>query len=489
MGDLRWTRGKYFTWPTDALRYHAVALGQTGTGKTETLQRVAYGGRKVYNLQVVYLDAKGEKKRDDEEGQDNAAKFVATMRAAGANNIKVFPSIHYNGWQGTPIEMKNRLLSVIDYSESPFYADVAANAVGLALAAPTTPRSSAHFLANLRQDRLKAIYANDRLQLQRVYDLDKELLKQVEMRYQVFFDAMQGQLDGTLDYVDTDAVYLRVRGFALRNEAPRLGRFLIHDFMHYVSERRRPGVVTLFIIDELNALRSREEASMLFEQARSFGGCLVISAQGYAGLGPPEYANRILDACATHIVHRCSDPFEITKRAGKKLKIDTSYAEDEEGIVRKHIRVGRDWKVPVDAVLRQGTGQAYWIYSGRSQQAQTVQVPVGEEQIRDAWREIRQQEEVQRQLSEVEAQRRHAQQQARSQKQATQPGGAGGTTATATATKPPKPRPRKTIEPDPQAQSAKPTPVAQKPKQQAPAPQPPRPIPPPDPDDDEPDRL
>jgi len=80
-------------------------------------------------------------------------------------------------------------------------------------------------------------------------------------------------------------VYLRVRGFTLRAEAPRLGRFLVSDFIHYIAERRRPGVRTLFIIDEFNALRMREETSILFEQVRDFGGNLIISAQGYAGLG------------------------------------------------------------------------------------------------------------------------------------------------------------------------------------------------------------
>lgn len=123
---------------------------------------------------------------------------------------------------------------------------------------------------------------------QHVLRLDKDLLKQVEMRYQVFFRAMQGQLDGTLDYRDADAVYLRVRGFVLRNEAPRLGRFLVADFMHYVAERRRPGIQTLFVINEFGALRLREETSLLFEQARSFGGSLVIAAQGYTALGPHE---------------------------------------------------------------------------------------------------------------------------------------------------------------------------------------------------------
>ncbi len=216
------------------------------------------------------------------------------MQAAGAETIHVFPTLHYNGWHGTPTELKNRLLSIIDFSESAYYGDVAANVLDLALGAPTTPRSSTHFLANLQFSRLKAIYANDPFQYRRVLALDKRLLQQVEMRYQVFFSAMAGQLDGTLDYANADAVYLRVRGFTLRNEAPRLGRFLISDFMHYIAERRRSGVQTLLIIDEFNALRMREETSILFEQVRSFGGNLMISAQGYAGLGPPNMRSAFL---------------------------------------------------------------------------------------------------------------------------------------------------------------------------------------------------
>jgi hypothetical protein len=219
MGNLAWKRRGMFGYPLKALRHHAVALGSTGSGKSVTLSRNAYGARLVYHQQVVYLDAKGETKREDEAGEDNAARFVATMQAAGAKNILVFPALYYHGWHGTPAELKNRLLSVIDYGESAFYGDVAANALDLALSAPTTPRSSAHFLANLQYDRLRAIYANDPPQYRRVLALDKHLLAQVEMRYQVFFSAMAGQLDGTLDYANADAVYLRVRGFALRAEA------------------------------------------------------------------------------------------------------------------------------------------------------------------------------------------------------------------------------------------------------------------------------
>ena len=239
MGDLLWSRKQLFTFPLAALRHHAVCLGATGSGKTETLYRCAYGAYKVYRLQVIYLDAKGESKRAEEKEGDDAARFVATMQAAGARSIKVFPSSYYNGWQGTPTELQNRLLAVIDFSESQFYGNVAANAVFLALHTPTTPRSSDHFLANLHPDRLKESYKGDPRLYERVLRLDKHLLAQVRMRYEVFFNAMGGQLDGELTYEDADAVYLRVRGFTLRQEAPRLGRFLVYDFMHYIAERRR----------------------------------------------------------------------------------------------------------------------------------------------------------------------------------------------------------------------------------------------------------
>lgn len=408
MGDLAWTHRSLFGFPASALHLHAIALGASGSGKTETLLRIAYGARHNYGQQVIYLDAKGESKRDEEASQDNAARFLATMLAAGATSLQVFPATHYNGWYGTPTELKNRLLSVIDFSESAYYGDVAANVLDLALSAPTTPRSSGHLLANLRFDRLKAIYQNDPVRYRRVLALDKRLLQQVEMRYQVFFAAMAGQLDGSLDYATLDAAYLRVRGFTLRDEAPRLGRFLVADFMHYMAERRRPGVQTLLIIDEFNALRMREETSILFEQVRSFGGNLVISAQGYSGLGPREYAERMLDSCSTYILHACSDPGPVSRRAGKKFSFEVSWTEDEEGTPRKHIRPRYDWRVPEERVIQQEEGQAFWIYRGRAQQVQTAMVPITAEQIREGWREIHREEE--RQRSNLEARHQQTQQ-------------------------------------------------------------------------------
>ena len=241
------------------------------------------------------------------------------------------------------------------------------------------------------------------------------------MRYEVFFNAVAGQLDGELTYTEADAVYLRVHGFTLRQEAPRLGRFLVYDFMHYIAERRAAGVTTLLIIDEFNALRLREEMSVLFEQVRSFGGSLIIAAQGYTGLGPAEYANRILDAANTYVLHSCSDAFPVAKRAGKRVQLSTSWSESGDGSSRKHIQRQQEWKVPEDAVMQQTEGQAFWIHRGRSQQALTVRIPLTGEQVNDAWEEIRHQEEAQRLQLEQRVQAQQQRKAARSVQQMPSP--------------------------------------------------------------------
>lgn len=406
MGDLCWTKKQLFTVPLSALCQHLVCLGASGSGKTETLYRLAYGARRVYGFQVIYLDAKGEEKRGDAREEDTAARFVAAMRAAGASHVAVFPATLYNGWQGTPTVLANRLLSVIDFSESPYYADVAAHAVHLALHTPVTPRSSAHFLANLRPERLEMLYHDHPASLWRVRHLDRHLLAQVQMRYDVFFQAMAGQLDGPLTYTEVDAAYLRVHGFTLRQEAPRLGRFLVYDFMHYIAERKAAGVKTLFIIDEFNALRLREEMSVLFEQVRSFGGSLIIAAQGYAGLGSPEVANRILDAANTYVLHACSDPFPVARRAGKRTRPAISWSEAKDGVSRRYIHPQEVWNVSESAVMQQTTGQAFWINHGRAQQALTIRLPLSGKQIDEGWAEICRQQEAQRMLLEHQTQRR-----------------------------------------------------------------------------------
>jgi hypothetical protein len=391
MGDLEtWRRGNWVGFPAYDLGEHTICVGSSGSGKTETLLRIAYGARKVYGQQIIFIDAKGD------ERQETASRFVAAMHEAGARRIRMFPATYYNGWKGSSVDLFNRLISVIDYSESRFYGDVAADVLRLALEAPTgVPRSSQQLLNNMTLRRLTEIYKGTP-QVTAVASLDRKLLNQVLMRYRVFFGAMKGQLDGTLGYEDSDAVYVMIKGFTLRDEAPRLGRFLALDFAHYVANRKPPGAGALLIIDEFNALRMRDEASILFEQARSFGASLVISSQSYAGLGRREDAERILGAANTYILHRCSDPEEIAKRAGRHPRIRSHWGvELGKATSRARMQVYDDWKVRPDVARQQGRGEAFLINGGRAQQVRLAQVSLTPGAIAEAKRLIEQEEAAQ----------------------------------------------------------------------------------------------
>lgn len=390
---MTWRRGDLIGFPAEALNQHVVVLGSTGSGKTETMLRLAHGAKKVYGYQVAYIDAKGD------ERADTPARFVAAMQAAGAQRIRVFPATYYNGWRGSARDLYNRLMAIIDYSESRYYGDVAADVVRLALNSPAgVPRSSQELLALMTFKGLMAAYKGTP-QIATVASLDKKLLNQVAMRYRVFFGAVEKQLDGSLGYEDADALYVQIKGFTLRDEAPRLGRFLVLDFAHYLATRKPRNLRTLLLIDEVNALRVRDEMSILFEQARSFGAGVAISSQSYAGLGEKAYAERILGAANSFILHRCNDPEEVAKRAGRTAVVRSNWGV-QMGIATGHgrMQVYDDWKVHPDIVRQQRDGEAFLINGGRAQQVRFAPVILPPSGLANAWRLIQQEEAAQQAL-------------------------------------------------------------------------------------------
>ena len=88
---------------------HLVVVGGTGSGKTETLLRLAYGAAADLGWQVLYLDAKGD--------PANVRRFVDAMQDAGVRDVRVFPEGAYDGWRGDPIALLNGLMAIEDFSE------------------------------------------------------------------------------------------------------------------------------------------------------------------------------------------------------------------------------------------------------------------------------------------------------------------------------------------------------------------------------------
>ena len=74
--------GPRLVWPFEQMPRHAVLLGGSGSGKTETSMRIAHELACKSDAQVFYLDAKGDRASGE--------RFAALMRDAG-RKPRIFP--------------------------------------------------------------------------------------------------------------------------------------------------------------------------------------------------------------------------------------------------------------------------------------------------------------------------------------------------------------------------------------------------------------
>jgi hypothetical protein len=347
-------------------------VGGSGTGKTETSKRLAFGAAKVYGWKVFYLDCKGD--------QDTAVQFQQAMQAAGRTTT-MFPVSAYDGWRGDATALLNRLMSIIDYSE-PYYRDITKMMLSLAVdAPPAPPRSSRALLERLNLDALAMHYAGmpEARELTGIRPTDAQAAYN---RYRAFFKALHGGLDGDWAFEDVEAGYILLKGMELKDQTASLGCYILEDFAHYVSSRKARSDRVLLIVDEFPAIAfGGANAASLFEMVRSHGAGIAVTAQSYAGMG--EDADRILGAAAGLIVHQCADPERLLTRAGQDLTFDrrVSFSERGMGQAVKEFAVGegmlaarQELKVSPDRVKQLGPGECFVIVGGCAQQVRVSQV-------------------------------------------------------------------------------------------------------------------
>jgi hypothetical protein len=250
---------------------HLLVCGATGSGKTETLLRLAWAVAKCSDAPVFYLDGKGDR--------ETARRFVALMEDA-ARRARVFPNEPVDGWRGDGREVHGRLMEVIDYaSEGPaaWYRDIAKNVLRLVCEHPDgPPRSSSQTLARMDLDALAEAHpASSTLKA-----LTASQVAQVRLRYEAFFGQTRGVLDGGWAWEETPAAYLLLDSLTMREETVGLARFLFEDFAHYFTTRKPRGRFALLIVDEFSTLAGAGGMAARVEQARGFNTGLVLAAAG-----------------------------------------------------------------------------------------------------------------------------------------------------------------------------------------------------------------
>jgi hypothetical protein len=355
-GDLGpWKAGPWCVLPESALGLGTLLLGLPGSGKTETLLRLSQlalqGG---YDVHVI--DAKGD--------QETQARFAALAGALGVEG-RLFPESAYDGFRGEPSAIRNRLARVIDYSE-PYYEDGARDLLAAVVkGAAGPPRSLAALLTALPALTLEG--------------LDPAVRRGTLARYRGFAAAAARGLDGDWAFEDTRASYILLDGVALGDDAPRLARFFVEDFVHYAAVRKDPDRRALLLIDEFSALRL-SNAAPLFERLRSFGVGVVLAAQSVEGLHDDESEReRLVNAASALVCHRLANPDSVVARAGTLRRAERSHQLDGAGPTGAgSLRIQDAYRADPNELRSLATGVAYVISGGRAAKVAVARTRTGE---------------------------------------------------------------------------------------------------------------
>ncbi len=335
---------------------HVLVCGATGSGKTETVLRLAWGIARESDAPVFYLDGKGDR--------ETAERFCGLMADAGRAS-RVFPNEPFDAWRGEPHEIHGRLMEIIDYSsEGPaaWYRDVAKNVLRLVCEHPDgPPRSSSEVLCRMDPDVLERAHQGSSALLA----LNAQQVRQVRLRYEAFFGQTRGALDGEWAWEDTNAAYLLLDSLALREETAGLARMLFEDFAHYFTSRKPRDQFVVLIVDEFSALADGIGMAGRVEQARGFNTSLILAPQVVAGMGDEAEAARILGSVETVICHRVNTPEEIIALAGTKRAMEYSSHYAPDGATGEgSARIQHQFKVDPNKVRALPPGQAFVISRG-----------------------------------------------------------------------------------------------------------------------------
>jgi Cdc6-like AAA superfamily ATPase len=364
-------RGRVYL-PLTRLSHHLLVAGATGSGKTETVLRLASSLAQESDWTIIYIDGKGDRQ--------NKRRFADLMSGAG-RQVWLFPDQAYDGWRGTPAEISGRLLQLIDFADEgggTYYRDLAVNTIRLACQTSAgPPRSSAELLARLRRDSLLELHPAHSPQAGEIAALSRDHLDGIRARYAAFFNTLNGALDGQTAFDQLDTAYFLLDGLRLKYEAGYLARFLVEEFTQWAAGRKPRHRRVLIIVDEFSAIAQAGQGLVdVIERTRGFGVAAVLCPQLAEGMGSPEAAARIIGSAQTILLHQMATPELFVRAGGTRRTHHTSRQLDGEDFTgRGSTRIEDEYRVDPNEVRRLKPGQCFAIGSGQAMKLQIAAAP------------------------------------------------------------------------------------------------------------------
>jgi Cdc6-like AAA superfamily ATPase len=365
--DIAATR---FYWLRDTWTRHALVLGATGTGKTETVLRMVSGFAKaLFNkltVQVIYFDAKND--------PDLPGRYGALMGMLGRETT-YFPEQRIDLWRGDWRAVKRRLMRIVPYEidgAASYYRDIARVVMEyVCVAWPEPPRSSAELFSRLDEAALQ-----DHLQAHPLLDpIEPKLVDQVLMRYRGFWGGPGLVFDGEIAFEDIDTGYFRIDPDVLGDEADYALCMLFLDFVHYCKVRKPRERLVVLVLDEFSAIANAFEMDRMAEELRSFNVSLIFVPQSIEGMGSENQRWRLFKAARLKVVHRYEDPLPLVEVVGRKRVPEFSLALDDETERGDRLSWVERWKVPPEWILNLEDGEAVAIREGSGTKVKVAMAP------------------------------------------------------------------------------------------------------------------
>lgn len=358
--------------PLSRLARHLLVAGSTGSGKTETVLRIADSLARRSDWAIVFVDGKGDR--------ETMARFRALMTAAG-REVWCFPDRPYDGWRGSGSEIADRLLQLIDFASEgggAYYRDLAVHVIRLACNAPSgPPRSSADLLARLSRPQLFALYPKGSSTHAELASVPAVQFDGIRARYAAFFATVGGSLDGETALEELDTAYLLLDGLRLKWESGYLARFLVEEFTQWAVGRKPRVRRVLLVVDEFSAI-ARAGAGLVdvVERTRGFGVAAILCPQLAEGMGGSEAAARIIGSAQTILLHQMATPEPFVTAAGSRRVHATTRQLQGDGLTGLgSTRVALESRLDPDAVRRLHPGQCFAIGSGLVMKLQITAAP------------------------------------------------------------------------------------------------------------------
>ena len=323
--DYRGVKGNLVYVPEEDLNRHTLVVGTTGTGKTETLLRLALIFRRK-GFKVFYISCKADR--------DTQAKFNAMMLQSGVqpDQLLNFPQEPYDGWRSHPAKLSQRIINMQVWTPaSDIYKQRGANILDAIFYSVNPPRGMGELLEMLDVEALKGLNTPRHLK-KHMESVKDEDVKSIADRLVNFYTALGSAINGRKSFEDVAAAYFDLDIAGNREYLPQFARYLLNDYRDYVDKngtRKPQHLGAALIFDEVSEVPG-VGINDLLTQVRGSNGYVVLSTLSLGRMDADKAViNSILDNTAVKIVHGIALTDDLSNLAGTKQAPEATFYQVE----------------------------------------------------------------------------------------------------------------------------------------------------------------